>query len=130
MGVYADLQKGVYAYLVSNSINNVAWPNVTYTPSKPYYRINYLPSPTTNLTYGGGDILSGLVQIDVVIKDGIGSVAAASLVDTILALFARNCYITEGTTLIRFEESGWAGPAIQEESGYFIPVSIPYKILT
>ena len=129
MGVDTDIRKGLFDALEDAGILSISFPNVSFEGEKPYLRVNVLPAPTAPFAVTTTDIHEGFLQVDVVVKEGEGSIDAFDYVQRILDVFPRNTLITEGTTKIRIDQLGWPGLAIQQPDGFFIPVSIPYIVL-
>ena len=130
MGILSDIQDGVFLKLKTANPGTIVWPNIPYTGAVPYLRVHILPAETQPLGIANGDIYKGIIQIDCVTADGIGPAAAATLADTVIGTFVRNTTTTKNTTTIRFLRTGSAGPGQQESERYFIPVSIPYEVIS
>ena len=129
MSVNNDIRVAVFDRISTADILPVAWPNVHYDGTKPYCRVFFLSVPTSALGIRQLNLYEGIVQVDVVVSSGVGEIVAIGYCDQFINLFPRNLYLTQNTTEIGFIEPGYPGPAIQEDDGYFLPVSIPYKII-
>lgn len=105
----------------------VAWPNVEFKPTANYLRVNYLNSRSETHTLGS-DRLPSTLQITVVIKDGIGAIKGAEMVDSIRSAFPKGLVITENNTTIRIDREPYESPAINQGGWFYIPVSIPYEV--
>jgi len=129
MSVDLDIYNGVFK-AVDAALSPMVYPNISGDGTKPYYRINILKIPTTPLGVATTDIHEGIIQIDVVVMEGIGVISPQSRVATVLGLFPRNSRITENNTVIRFDRSGWQSPPIQSGGEFFIPVNFQFIVLT
>ena len=131
MGVLSDIMTGVFSKIsgTTPSLGTITWPNIPFSGAPPYLRVHILPATTEAIGIKSGDHHRGIIQVDCVIRDGIGPTTAATLADGVIAAFARNTTATSGTTTIRFNKTGSAGPGQQESDRYFIPVTIPYEVI-
>lgn len=130
MGVETDILLGAFDTLSGAALGyQIAYPNIEFTGTKPYLRINVLKANTSPYAVTRGDYHQGIIQVDVVVEVGVGMITASQKAEEVLAIFPRLLRINKNTTTIRIDERGSVGPDIQEPDGYFIPVSIPYRVL-
>lgn len=126
MGIEADINLAILAAIEASALTPVAYPNINYAGDKPYYRVNILPVPTQPFSVSTSNRYSGIIQIDVVGEEGIGQPKIDIMVAAVLAVFPRNKLLTSTALKIRFDQAGWASPAIQSGDEFFIPVNFLY----
>lgn len=122
--IYARIAQQLTAY-------PIAWPGVSFTPpAGPYLRVNTLPGRTEAVGLSTLDDTESLVQIDVLMPAGGGTIAAATLVKAVIGAFPRNLRLDAQGVRINFDRTGWAGASLQDGDRLMVPVSIPYRVLT
>ena len=129
MGNELDLRKGIYDFVNGANIITLVRPNIDYDGDYPYCKFDLLPAPTKAIGVNNLNSYSGIIQLLVHVEDGTGEAAILGFVDQLIDLFPRGTQIKKGSIKIEVNEKGWSSPAIQEDSAYMIPVSIPYKFL-
>lgn len=129
MGVDLNIYNAITAIFETAYEDETVFPNVGHDGSKPQLRLSFLPAPTEPHGVSSGDIYEGFVQVDVVIDEGVGAQQGLVLAETVLGMFPRNHHIVESDTKIQFIKKGWLSANVQDETGYFIPVTIPYLVI-
>lgn len=107
----------------------IAWPNVNFQESEPYFRVNHIPVPAIAVGINSTNLYEGFIQVDVVVKEGVGGISPSQYAKQILSIFPRNKRLVEGSTEIGIRHPGYISPAIQQPDSYFIPVTIPYTAI-
>ena len=131
MTLTSDIYKGIFNVIDSGGLNvPIAWPNVEFNSVPPYVEVHTLPAAVIPVDISTGDMHVGIIQVSVTYPAGSGIITATEKADEVIALFTRNLVITEGTTQIKINRSGWQSPPIQEADEVMIPVSIPYTVNT
>ncbi len=130
MSVDSDIALAIITAVEDSALDPVAYPNVAFTGSVPYYRLSILGGKTIPLTVVATNDYAGIVQIDIVCASGIGLPKANILMNTALAVFPRGKRLTENGVTVLFDEAGWPAPPVQSGSEYFIPLSFPYRSLS
>jgi hypothetical protein len=130
MSVITDIKSGLFSRISSAGLGSVAWPNVPFSGNPPFLRVFVLPAQTETVGLATINRHRGIIQIDCVVAAGGGEIDASDLAGSVIATFPRGAEITSGTTTIRVNQQGWAGPGQQEPDRYFVPVSIPYEVIT
>ncbi len=126
MSIEANINLAILETIAAASLSSVAYPNVEHNGVKPYYRVHLLPSKTEPYSLVSSNIYQGIVQIDVVAKEGTGLPVVDALVATALAIFPRSKLLIKDGFKIRFDAAGWASPAIHDGVDYFVPVNFMY----
>jgi len=124
-----DIKTGFFKAISSAGLGDVAWPNIPYSGKPPYLRVTVLPAQTESVGISSIDRMIGIIQIDCVVAAGGGDISASEKADDVIAAFPRLTRITEGTTTIEINRTGWAGPSQQEPDELFIPVTIEYEVI-
>ncbi len=127
-----DLRKAVYNRIKDATITGIvgkSFPNKPYSGEKNYIRTNIIAFQNQSFSFSGKALLTGIVQVDVVIKDGIGEGEAIEIAEQIINLFLPNLYLMEGTTQIGFLKRGSIGASLTEQGSYTLPIQIPYTII-
>ena len=103
------------------------FPNVSATvPTANHIRVDILPAPTASIGLSGVDWSKGVLQVMVCVKEGAGSVAAAKIADTVLALFPRGYRFSNGA---RIDKAGSVAPPLTGDGWFKLPVSFEYNHL-
>jgi len=107
----------------------IAWENVA-APSAPLYlRANLLPATTTSDTLDGAHrAYRGLLQVMVVAPIGAGPAVADAIAGELEALFPVNLRLPQGGLAVHITNPASAAPALQDDTSYRVPVSIPYRV--
>lgn len=106
----------------------IAWENAKASSALPYLRVNVLPATTTSQTLDGTHrAYRGVLQVSIVTAIDVGPGAAMGIADEIAALFPVNQACTSGGLTVRTTAPASVAPALQHESDYTVPVSIPYR---
>ncbi len=126
MGIEASINLAILKKIEASSLSPVAYPNVNFSGSKPYYRVFLLPAKTEAFSLVSSNIYNGIVQIDVVGIEGIGQPKVDILVAAALAVFPRNSLLVENGIKVRFDSTGWPSPPVQDKDEYFIPINFMY----
>lgn len=130
MGTETDIINAFFNTLDVANVAPGAWPNVPYEGSTPYVRFHALPAGVESIGLSGIDHRVGVVQVDCVVDAGVGIIEASILADQIIALFPRNTRLVSGSTTVLINKASAMGPGMQEPDHYFIPVTIPYEVIT
>ena len=128
MGTTTDIKTAIFTAVTG--LTSVAWPNVPHEGVHPFVAVHVLPAATESVGLSGIDYHKGIIQFDCHIAAGGGELAASDLADTVLALFPRGKRATSGAVTVEINKTGWANTGKQTPDGYFIPVSIPYEVIT
>jgi len=135
MSIEVDIATAFFSVLENASIVDddanvleTSFPNVNFNGDKIYLDSSIIPAPVSTLGLSI-DIYDGIFQISIVAWHGIGELHLLRIAGQIKALFPRNTYLTQGTTKIWLERTGWISPAVISGESYMVPVSIPYKVL-
>lgn len=108
----------------------VAWENVAFTPAggETYLRAFLLPATTTSDTLAGDHrAFRGVYQVTVCAPINIGPASVEAIRDELDALFPMNLRITSGALTLQVVSPASAGPAIQEDAYFALPVSFRYR---
>ncbi|MGY3265801.1 phage tail terminator-like protein [Lysobacter sp. HA35] len=106
----------------------VAFENAKAGPALPYLRVNLLRATTTSATLDGAHrAYRGLLQVSIVAPIDAGPGVAEGIADEIAALFPVNQAMTASGLTVRTIGPASVAPALQHESDYTVPVSIPYR---
>ena len=130
MGTETDILTAIFTKLDDTNVAPGAWPNVPYDGETPYVRYHSLPAGVESIGLSGIDFRTGLVQVDCVVDAGVGMIAASTLADEVIAAFPRNTKLVSGSTTVMINQACFVGPGMQEPDHYFIPISIPYEVIT
>ena len=98
--------------------------NVPTDASGEYLEVFLMPLPNQTQTFNGGELKSGLVQINVVVPTKTGTIRAAEVVDLLLETFKNGTKITEH---LKVSRPSYASSGITDELRYIIPVTIQYQ---
>ena len=98
--------------------------NVPTDASGEYLEIFLMPLPNQAQTFNGGELKSGLVQINVVVPTKTGTITATEVVDLLLETFKNGTKITEH---LKVSKPSYASNGITDELRYIIPVTIQYQ---
>lgn len=130
MSVLTDIQQAFFRRISSSTIDaDMVYPNRNADTTRPQLRVNILPAQTVPVGLRTSDLYTGMCQIDVVVEANVGAIKATDIVGEILDLFPRNLFLTENDTLVKINKTASTNPAVQDGTGYFIPVSIPYEVI-
>lgn len=106
----------------------IAWENAKAAPALPYLRVNLLAATTDVPDLAGvARTYRGLLQVTVVAAIDTGPGAADGIVGELEALFPANLSLASGGITVRTVGAASAAPALQDDTSYRIPVSIPYR---
>ena len=98
--------------------------NVPTDASGEYLEIFLMPLPNQAQTFNGGELKSGLMQINVVVPTKTGTIRANQIVDLLLQSFKNGTKITEH---LRVSRPSYASGGITDELRYVIPITIQYQ---
>lgn len=98
--------------------------NVPTDASGEYLEIFLMPLPNQVQTFSGGELKSGLVQINVVVPTKSGIMRANEIVDILLEAFKNGTKISEH---LRVSKPSYASSGIIDELRYVVPVTIQYQ---
>ena len=101
--------------------------NVPTDASGEYLEIFLMPLPNLVQTFNGGELKSGLIQINVVVPTKTGIIRANEIVDMLLAAFKNGTNISEH---LRVSRPSYASSGITDDIRYIVPVTIQYKNLS
>ena len=122
--IFSDLQDFANAEGIQ-----IAFPNVDFVPGElPYIRVNVLFGATDNI---GLEIVNqpGVLQVDVMYRDGAGIIQASSLADGLLDWIPRNRRIQAGAFCVLFNHRGYISTPIIDGGWLQMPVNFNFRIL-
>lgn len=124
----ASIEAAFRLKLAALAIAPVWYENAPQPTAKPYLEARFLPAETNMPVFGEDGLKQymGLFSVNVVTSAGVGSGAAASMADSLVAAFARGLQITAGEGPGVTIEKSWRSQAMEGEDRYVIPVSIRY----
>jgi|WetSurSiteA1Bulk_404760.scaffolds.fasta_scaffold248577_1 hypothetical protein len=124
----ASIEAAFRMKLNSLGIAPVWYENSPVPATKPYLEARFMPAETNMPVFGPDELRQyvGLFHINVVTNAGIGSGAASSLADSVVAAFPRGLQITAGEGPDVTIEKSWRSQAMEGDDRYVIPVSIRY----
>lgn len=136
MTVFNDIEAALNARLDSLAgSTDVAWQNDQYKPvlGTSYLRPTVLPAETFGATIGpssvGSDNNSGIYQIDIFTKAGVGGAASRTLADSIADHFKPGTELTYNSQLTRCISVSQLSP-IEGKGWYHRPIEIRYLAIT
>ncbi len=124
----AALSAKLNAFATAQNIR-VAWPNVPFTAGvSNFLRVNLLPAGTVplGLDYDCTLDITGIFQIDVMIRKGTGSTQARALIDAVLSEFRYGQTATNGTLSVLCQSVSVA-PFLERDEFLAYPVSVTYR---
>lgn len=136
MGVNAesDILNGLAAHLSALAdIWPVAWPNIDFTPPSDgkYLRASFQPNRTeTPYLEGSAYRFLGLLQITVVVPDGVGEIIAQAEGSRIARHFGYGTLITSASGDIHITEHPTVSGGLHAGADYELPVTVRYLIET
>jgi len=109
---------------------DTAWENVPFTPATaPWQQVDMLWAQTENPTMGDSfRRQNGIMQVGLFYPSNAGPDPAAHKADAIIAWFPRGRTMFDGTLRVLIDRTPYIGPARQEGSWYFVPVSVPFVV--
>jgi len=122
------LLESIFTYIDGISgLPQVFYPNIREgTVPDDYLSIHVLPAKPDDIGLTEVKHIGGIIQIDIVTKQGIGSIHSAEIVDLVIAAFPRNTVIP--TSNIRIDKSAYASNGFTTEEGKWkVPVTITYN---
>lgn len=128
----ADIHQAIFTDLQTfgNAQNiSIAYPNVDFTPgSAPYLRVNLLFAASENI---GLEIVNqpGVLQVDVMYRDGLGVIMAANLADALVNHLPRNRRIQAGSYCVLFNSRGYVSPPLVDGGWVQMPVNFNFRVL-
>lgn len=109
----------------------VVYPNIESDNDGAHYRVYILPAARVPLGVSTLNRQPGVCQVSCYVRDGIGEIEAVTMADRILETFPRGTKLEYGTDgIIRIDAPGWISSGVSVSGWYYVPVSIPYIILT
>lgn len=108
----------------------VAYENVPFTPAagETYLRAYLLPAQTESLDLQGAHRgYRGVFQVTVVRPNGAGRGPALGIAAELNTLFPMNGRYTSGAVTVQIVSPASAGPGLQQENSYVVPVSFEYR---
>lgn len=106
-----------------------AWENSNFVPraGTPYQRVNLLPAPPENPTFGDSFYRElGILQITLSYPIQNGPGATASRAELIRAAFPRGASFTNGGVTVTIIRTPEVGVALTDADRYEVPVRIRY----
>jgi len=122
------LLTSIFTYLEGLSgLPDIFYPNISEgTIPDDYLSVHVLPAKPDDIGLTEVKHIGGIIQIDVVTKQGIGSIHSVEIVDLVIASFPRNTVIP--TSNIRIDKSSYASNGFTTEEGKWkVPVTITYN---
>lgn len=123
--IFADL----HSFASTNTVG-IEFPNVDFTPgTEPYIKVNVLFA--TNFNEGLSIVnRPGILQIDVMYRDGVGIIQASNLADLLLSWIPRNRRMLAGEFCIAFNSEGYISPPLNLNDGWLqMPVNFNFRVL-
>lgn len=106
----------------------ITWQNTKAAPALPHLRVALLPAPTLSQTLDGEHrAFRGVFQVSVVTAIDVGPGAAEAIAVELAALFPVNLRLPSGVLTVQVIGPASPAPALQHESDFTVPVSIPYR---
>ncbi len=108
----------------------VAYQNVPFTPNpgETYLRSYLLPADTTAEDLQGAlRTYRGIYQASIVRPTGGATGPALSIAAELNTLFPVNARYTSGAVTVQVITPAGAGPGLQEDNAYVVPVSLQYR---
>ncbi len=132
MSYHSDLDEALSAKLnafASAQNIRVAWPNRQFVAGTDnFLRVNLLPAGTVplGLAYDCTLDITGIFQIDVMIRKGTSSNEARSLIDAVLSAFRYGQTATSGALEVLCQSVSVA-PFLERDEFLAYPVSVTYR---
>ena len=105
----------------------VYYPNVNAPlPTAPHYRAAVLPVDGQNLATCGKTRKTWLVQVTAAVKQGVGQVKLAQMIDTLSAAFLVNSVVGQ----FRQVDVGNTAPVIVLDGWAFVPVTYKFEVIS
>jgi hypothetical protein len=102
----------------------VFYPNIgADLPAGNFIRPDVLPASTAPLDLVGSNQESGLLQVSIYVKKGLGELTSSGIAQTILDGFPRNLALNG----VRIDRPGSIGPSFFDGNWQVTPVTIPYQ---
>lgn len=102
----------------------VFYPNIATTlPSNNFVRPDVLPSTVIPLDLVGSNQESGLFQVSVYVKKGLGEIVSSDIAQVVLNGFPRNLALSG----VRIDRPGSIGLSYYDGNWQVTPVTIPYQ---
>lgn len=106
----------------------IAYENTTGAPALPCLRTHLLPARTTSDTLEGTHrAYRGVFQVAIVVPIGAGPALAETIAGELADLFPVNLRLPNGAITVQVTGPASAAPALQHESDFTVPVSLPYR---
>lgn len=103
---------------------SVFYPNIgTIIPTYNFIRPDVLPASTAPVDLVSSDRETGLFQVSIYVKKGLGEIVSADIAQVILTGFPRNLALTG----VRIDRPGSVGPSFYDGNWQVTPVTIPYS---
>lgn len=135
-GIEATILDALCEHLSSLTLSpalSIAWPNVDFEPDEDgYLRATQLRNTATQISLGnsGKNRHSGIFQVDVFAKQGIGEESPVETASLIAAHFKRGTDITAGSYTVRVNFPPVVGSSVRSDPYLMVPVSIRYIVDT
>lgn len=102
----------------------VFYPNIgTTMPLYNFVSPAVLPATTAPIDLVNSDRETGLLQVSVYVKKGLGEIVSADIAQVILTGFPRNLALSG----VRIDRPGSIGPSFYDGNWQVTPVTIPYQ---
>jgi hypothetical protein len=128
--IESALRAGFFEAL-PQAVNNTALENVPFDPAgkELYFAFHYLPAEASVATLGAGgtDLISGIVQIDINIKNGEGKGSSEQLIKTLRDYFTAGKRLLYNTVSVIVMSSGRAGRGNSVGSHYRFSFQINFE---
>jgi len=127
---YDVLLQSIFTYLETREdLPDIFYPNVSQdTIPNQYLEVHIMPVAPANIGVKDISWHRGIIQINIVISDGVGSIIPATIAQKIIDAFARGTVIS--TSNIRIDSQPYASAGFNDNKGHYItPVTIPYNKL-
>jgi len=126
------LLREAFLLAIPAAANLTKFENQTFDPKgkAKWYGFTYLPNAPEVATLGSGgqDRFSGLVQIDINIKEGAGKTAVESDVDLLRAVFKAGARLVNPPAVnVVIKSCGRSGPGFVVDGFYRYPVTVEWE---
>lgn len=123
----SNIKIALFAQLASLTLPtgvSIYYPNINTTlPSNNFVRPEVIPGATAPLDLVNSNQESGLFQVSIYVKKGLGELVASGIAQTILDGFPRNLALIG----VRIDRPGSIGPSFFDGNWQVTPVTIPYQ---
>lgn len=104
----------------------VAWPNVSHKPTEDYLRVNHLGSDSESDTFGC-DRLPSILQVDVITKEGSGTLISAPMVAAVIGALGKQSILSGGLKVEIYREP-YVSKSSNVNGWFYTSISIPFEV--